>query len=64
MTRSALIDMAVREAMEGPIYHLGKGCLMPWLECHACQIVLWSRACQSWPRLLSSHPIDREDTQT
>lgn len=40
MTRSSLIDMAVREAMD---------------------VIGVDHVIYSWPRLLASHPIDREE---
>jgi hypothetical protein len=55
MTRSALIDMAVREAMAIP------GAVVRehgWLYIN--EDVIRIRVRHEWPRLLSSHPIDTQ----
>jgi hypothetical protein len=66
MTRSALIDMAVREAIayldadpnyyyEPPSKHLRRR-----LPHGVCELVILRHVRSEWPRLLSSHPIDMQ----
>jgi hypothetical protein len=53
MTRSDLIDLAVREAMENAPFTKSGAVRLGWL--YAEWISLFVR--YRWPRLLSSHPI-------
>jgi hypothetical protein len=57
MTRSALIDMAVREAITvyGMCRHR-RACP----SCFHCLQNMYWYAVAYWPRLLSSHPIDTQ----
>jgi hypothetical protein len=57
MTRSALIDMAVREAMADVKYY---ACGEGPLHCAECRNWFWARVRKSWPRLLASHPITEQ----
>jgi hypothetical protein len=54
MTRSALIDMAVREAMDD-FWDRGFRCSEEYRSFY-----IWSRVRNEWPRLLASHPIDTQ----
>jgi hypothetical protein len=56
MTRSALIDMAVREAMTKVV--LCDQDQMP--DCPLCKQNIYYLALGEWPRLLASHPIDTQ----
>jgi hypothetical protein len=61
MTRSDLIDLAVREAIQRCHFrHDGGFCFRPFFSCRGCQRLIANSVKSEWPRLLSSHPITEE----
>ena len=61
MTRESLIDLAVREAMEWPVFD-GRVWFYPEGELWRCyEGLVVERVRYAWPRLLASHPMTEDE---